>query len=659
MDEEVKKIIDLDGLSRYNEDLKDYLLNTYKVYKYKVTSSSTSINFNITDIIFGNTEDKNNFIDILNKAKENEHACFVLEFDYNLLVNPILSRIAYYIINFGDYSYIGNTQLVTCYQIFDSDRADSIRMLKYSGSNPKYISIRLNATIVDNRVTDITRNSLQINEIDTYLGVNNDTEYTPTSTYHPATKGYVDSAVAKETVMPTASATYAGKVVQYIGDTTLTYTKGHFYECSSSSPYTWSEVSFGGGGGESSVTPYTIIELVNGFYASDMDLNFNDDLQLIGEKLEEHYQKYGAGGYIGFKNPSSNYWYSEKLTTFEFRGKNTSLSFYEIGKIADGRPQALYLQNGDVLWYDFYYSSDDPLVMSRYSPAETMPKCLTLSNNPYYVPVDAYDPATKDYVDKASISGVRRLQLSSAIMSNFTTINKNYITGVECKPILLKLINDGMSAGITSVYFVGSSDDYYEMYRLILPTATSGTQTARLFMYPALERLAQLVYGATYWYGKDISIIFTDNVATDISVPNSGKYTHTWEYLSGGNTATYNPVGMYNPATKNYVDTLALIESITNSNTSYTIANLTGNKSYKLGEITSLTITSSTASDYESVIYFESGSTPTDISIPDTITNLGDAPTLTTSAGVSTGTCVANKNYIIAILNNIAVWKEY
>jgi len=656
MNEEAKKIIDLDGLSRYNEDLKDSLLNTYKVYKYNVTSGYTFINFNIATVAFGNTEDKNNFIDILNNAKENEHSCFILEFDYNVPNNPTVSTLAYYIIKFGD--YIGNTQLVICYQILDSDRADSIRMLKYNGSSTKYSSIRLDATIVDNHITDITRNSLQINELDTYLGVNNNTEYTPTSTYHPATKGYVDSAVAKETVMPTASATYAGKVVQYIGDTTLTYTKGYFYECSSSSPYTWSEVSFGGGG-DSSVTPYTIIELVNGFYASDMDLNFDADLQLIGEKLEEHYQRYGIGGYIGFKNPSSNQWYSNKLTTFEFRGKNTNSNFYEIGKLVDGRPQALYLQNNDVLWYDFHYSSDDPLVMSYYDTAETIPKCLTLSNNPYYVPVDAYDPATKDYVDKASITGVRRLQLSSAIMSNFTTINKNYITGVECKPILLKLINDGIAASLTSVYFVASNDDYYEMYRLILPTATIGSQTARLFMYPAPEKLSQLTYESTFWYGKDISVSFTDNIADDITIPNSGKYTYTWNFLTAANSVSFTPTGTYNVATKGYVDSLALIESVTNSNTTYTIADLTGNKSYKLSEITSLTITTATASDYESVIYFESGVTPTDISIPDTITNLGDVPTLTTSAGVSTGTCVANKNYIIAILNNIAVWKEY
>ena len=100
-------------------------------------------------------------------------------------------------------------------------------------------------------------------------------------------------------------------------------------------------------------------------------------------------------------------------------------------------------------------------------------------------------------------------------------------------------------------------------------------------------------------------------------------------------------------------------EVITNSASTYTIDNLTFNKSYKLGEITSLTISAVSTFDIESVIYFTSGTTPTDISIPDTLINIGEVPTLTTASNVSTGTCEASKSYIISILNNIAVWKAY
>ena len=110
---------------------------------------------------------------------------------------------------------------------------------------------------------------------------------------------------------------------------------------------------------------------------------------------------------------------------------------------------------------------------------------------------------------------------------------------------------------------------------------------------------------------------------------------------------------------KKYVDDNTTPVVTTSSTSTYTIASLTGNNTYKLGEITDLTITAVTTFDKESTIYFESGTTATSISIPDTLTNLGDVPTLTTSGGVSTGTCDASKNYIISVLNNIAIWKKY
>ena len=110
--------------------------------------------------------------------------------------------------------------------------------------------------------------------------------------------------------------------------------------------------------------------------------------------------------------------------------------------------------------------------------------------------------------------------------------------------------------------------------------------------------------------------------------------------------------------------TTANIENVspnitTDSGTTYTIACLVGNQTYKLGELTSLTITATTTFDRESIIYFTSGTTATSVSLPDSITNIGDAPTMTTASNVNTGTCEASKSYVIAILNNIAVWKAY
>ena len=89
------------------------------------------------------------------------------------------------------------------------------------------------------------------------------------------------------------------------------------------------------------------------------------------------------------------------------------------------------------------------------------------------------------------------------------------------------------------------------------------------------------------------------------------------------------------------------VEVITSSATSYTIANLTANKSYKLGELTALTITACETFDEESVIYFDSGSTATVLSLPNDVAVIGDS------------TINTDKSYIISVLNKIAAIKEY
>jgi len=140
----------------------------------------------------------------------------------------------------------------------------------------------------------------------------------------------------------------------------------------------------------------------------------------------------------------------------------------------------------------------------------------------------------------------------------------------------------------------------------------------------------------------------------------AANYMKKSMFLAIGNTKEYTPTtGSYNPATAKYCEDYVNPTITTDNNTTYTIASLIGNQTYKLGELTSLTITATTTFDRESIIYFTSGSTATSVSLPDSITNLGDAPTFTASGGVNTGSCEASKSYIIAILNNIAVWKAY
>lgn len=73
-------------------------------------------------------------------------------------------------------------------------------------------------------------------------------------------------AINKYSTMPTAASTNEGWIVQFTGTTDSTYTHGHLYECVSDgadpATYSWAEVSMGGGG--SSYTAGTGIDITNG-----------------------------------------------------------------------------------------------------------------------------------------------------------------------------------------------------------------------------------------------------------------------------------------------------------------------------------------------------------------------------------------------------------
>ncbi len=98
---------------------------------------------------------------------------------------------------------------------------------------------------------------------------------------------------------------------------------------------------------------------------------------------------------------------------------------------------------------------------------------------------------------------------------------------------------------------------------------------------------------------------------------------------------------------------------VTNNDSTYTIDTLKEHYLYNLGELSSLTISNVDTIYLETNIYFYSGATPTDVSIPDTLVNLGDYPTFTASGNANEGTLDASKYYIISILNNVAIWKAY
>lgn len=214
------------------------------------------------------------------------------------------------------------------------------------------------------------------------------------------------------------------------------------------------------------------------------------------------------------------------------------------------------------------------------------------------------------------------------------------------------------------IYTVSSITWWNTGYNQVLATDNTSAYTPRNDYNPSTKQYsdlapilnannAQLYKQYTNYYVNDV--VYFDGKYYKCIQNTSGQAPTNASYWSEITLATKEKT----VASQKYVDDIANPVVTTSSTSTYTIASLVGNQTYKLSEITSLTITDSTTFDKESIIYFESGSTGTSISIPDSLTNLGDVPTLTTASNVSTGTCDTNKNYIIAILNNIAVWKKY
>ena len=219
------------------------------------------------------------------------------------------------------------------------------------------------------------------------------------------------------------------------------------------------------------------------------------------------------------------------------------------------------------LWYLGVNFENGKIVSQNYGQTSkstgTRSTFLSTNNGNEYTPTNDYNPATKKYVDD-SISAIpvggeqkdsiQVLYLNMALMSSFTTFNRNALLNEANKTIFLKFINDAIENDNKNPYFVNNLDDYYLFYKLIIPSSTTGTQSARILMYPNPNKLEECKVGDLYYISKNISITFTDNVATDIAVTSSGYTTQTWRYLGMGNTNYFAPTRDYEPSTKKYVD---------------------------------------------------------------------------------------------------------
>ena len=205
-------------------------------------------------------------------------------------------------------------------------------------------------------------------DLSNYLAKNNTTSFTPSGDYNPATKKYVDDAVGsvssdiQYTTMPTASADNLGKVVQYIGTTTSSYTKGFFYTCTSQvesnvTTYSWQPISVENDEIQKITSENIYINtLPNGLYLIGSGINANTNV----------YQKSTS------TNSLTIVGYGILLVN-EYRTRKTGLVF-----------QRCFIH--DVELSNTIYTLDLSTVLHN-------------NNTTVYTPVNDYNPATKKYVD--------------------------------------------------------------------------------------------------------------------------------------------------------------------------------------------------------------------------------------------------------------------
>ena len=414
-----------------------------------------------------------------------------------------------------------------------------------------------------------------------------------------ATEDYVDSKASQVSTIPTASVDYLDKIVQFIGTTSSTYTNGYFYKCVSDgqdpATYSWEEVEVQAGGG--GVTG-DFVEKSVWHHASNTitDTNFYVDAQ----KIVDYYLADSANRIL-------------PLICDGYVLYNVSYNNY-----------SNYKQ-----WYAYFGRVDNSTFRYNYY------RFYTTTTSPYTVYDASSSYPAMGWTNFSTTYLTSHQSLSNYLAKNNTT---SFTPTGDYNPATKKYVDDAINTVDLSDYLAKDNSTSYTPTGAYNPATKQYVESYADSLFNAVNGLAFSV----------VASLPTTNIST------------TTIYLLGSSS----PYDMYVYINNSWVligTTQVDFEPtvITNSGSSYTISSLTGNKSYKLGEIEELTISATTTFEKETVIYFSSGATPTEVSLPTTITNIGDAPELEENNGLNTGTCKDNQSYIISILNNIAVWKVY
>jgi len=249
----------------------------------------------------------------------------------------------------------------------------------------------------------------------------------PTTDNQLTNKKYVDDnkgqTIQYET-MPTASADYLGKIVQYTGTTNANYTNGYFYVCVGTTEndvttYSWSNVEVQASSGsnttstcfidiDSNLTMFSKVRTGNPYstnasFSSTMNTNLQTFLQKCYDNDEKVFNI--IIGHVKMASdtdvPFLSFYTLASMQT-SLLAKPTTIDFYTTDSVYTNQMQ-LYIFN---LHIQLSWNGDTLTVstanFSRINEIPYLSKVNTMS----YTPTNDYHPATKKYVDDSIAAAI-------------------------------------------------------------------------------------------------------------------------------------------------------------------------------------------------------------------------------------------------------------
>ena len=384
-------------------------------------------------------------------------------------------------------------------------------------------------------------------------------------------------------LMPTATYTDEGKVIQYVGLTDTDYTKGHFYECvvSGTSPtgYEWSEISMGGGGSSSNYPVYYMNIYPGEFYVNKIPSALSSDsvnelIRISNDALTKGFTCYLLLINQVYNNESDNE-PTLYMVTINLRNTNKILTLTGIASTylgtSSSRTQPFCYGSastyGTNLWLggtaNFDYTQVATLNNNVYTTSGVT--YLATNNTASYTPTNDYNPATKKYVDDA-VSGGGGSSDSPSIFTLKTTSGSSidYITPAFTlnstdKANFIAILNKALTNNLTKiiVHFIGELNRILKFDITNLDVTQS---TSNILAYQVIDtesgsyNLFNYKASNTHTFCNRLVINVTCSNSTITDVTYSNAVNDGVVFLRTNNSVSFTPSGNYNPATKKYVD---------------------------------------------------------------------------------------------------------